>query len=44
LRHRRIIIVAGSGLSKPVVLNDWQENLAIMLAATDGVDARARTA
>jgi hypothetical protein len=36
----RIIIVAGGGLAKPVVLDDWHENLAIMLAATDGVDAR----
>lgn len=36
----RIIIVAGGGLTEPVVLDDWQENLAIMLAATDGVDAR----
>jgi hypothetical protein len=36
----RIIMVAGGGLSKPVVLGDWQENLAIMLAATDGVDPR----
>jgi hypothetical protein len=36
----RIIIVAGGGLAKPVVLDDWQENLAIMLAATDEVDAR----
>ncbi len=32
-----IIIVGGGGLSKPVVLDDWQDNLAMMLAATDCV-------
>jgi len=31
----RIIIVAGGGLTKPVVLGDWKENVWIMVAATD---------
>lgn len=31
----RIMIVTGDDLSRPVVLDDWQENLAIMTAATN---------
>lgn len=35
----RIILVTGGGLTRPVVLDDWQENLAIMLASSDAADA-----
>jgi hypothetical protein len=36
----RIILVTGGALNRPAVLADWQENLAIMQAAADPVDAR----
>jgi len=39
----RLLIVYGPPLTRPVILDDWQENLTLMLAATDnaGISADA---